>query len=192
MCHLSLPIISWTNFIFPTLRDYLKIDTRCQVILRNSVMTHYLWKYLPSGTTAAPLLSHSPRTGTTSPSRSPASRSYEPLTFFFFFHFRKAPGNCLIIKNYTPAEVFSFKLNPLRIYLTILQSELCSILQWIILDRIFSLAKNKAQIKFHLNKDGLTKLDRGRAGSMLCEQLKLVKNPLYHLETIVQPKSIFS
>lgn len=49
------------------------------------------------------------------------------------------------------------------------------------LDRIFSPAKNEAQIKFSLNTEGLTKLDRRREG----RQLNLViKNALFQLETM--------
>lgn len=93
-CHPSLTVISWTSFIFPTLRDGLKIDTRCRVILRNIVLTYYLRKCLLSGMAASSLLSHSACAGvmplSQNPSHlfstgSPASRSYYQRFIIYLF-----------------------------------------------------------------------------------------------------------
>lgn len=110
MCHPSLTIISWTNFIFPTLIDCLKIDTRCRVIPRN-IVPDSLWKCLLSGMAATSLPSHSPCAGVTPHSQNPshlfstsfpASRSYYQRFIIHLFIFAiswNLPGNCLIIKN---------------------------------------------------------------------------------------------
>lgn len=111
MCHPSLTIISWTNFIFPTLIDCLKIDTRCRVIPRN-IVPDSLFMKVPSiwhgsnlSTIPQPLRwSHTsfPESISLCSTSFPASRSYYQRFIIHLLIFAiswNLPGNCLIIKN---------------------------------------------------------------------------------------------